>query len=103
LERWSDGSRPATLHNSVTPLSQCPMKIGVVGCGALGSYYGAKLCRDGQETHWLLRSDYECVRAKGVRVRSVTRMSPPVSPASTPCSAGAGRSMASSNVWSLVQ
>ena len=47
------------------------MKIGVVGCGALGSYYGAKLCRDGQETHWLLRSDYECVRAKGVRVRSV--------------------------------
>jgi len=47
------------------------MKIGVVGCGALGSYYGAKLCRDGQETHFLLRSDYEYVRAKGVRVRSV--------------------------------
>ncbi len=47
------------------------MKIGVVGCGALGSYYGAKLCRDGQETHFLLRSDYACVRAKGVRVRSV--------------------------------
>jgi len=47
------------------------MKIGVVGCGALGSYYGAKLCRDGQETHFLLRSDYPCVRAKGVRVRSV--------------------------------
>ena len=47
------------------------MKIGVVGCGALGSYYGAKLCRDGQETHLLLRSDYEWVRAKGVRVRSV--------------------------------
>ncbi len=47
------------------------MKIGVVGCGALGSYYGAKLCRDGQETHFLLRSDYEHVRAKGVRVHSV--------------------------------
>jgi 2-dehydropantoate 2-reductase len=47
------------------------MKIGVIGCGALGSFYGAKLCRDGQETHFLLRSDYECVRAKGVRVRSV--------------------------------
>jgi len=47
------------------------MKIGVVGCGALGSYYGAKLCRDGQETHFLLRSDYAWVRAKGVRVRSV--------------------------------
>ena len=47
------------------------MKIGVVGCGALGSYYGAKLCRDGQETHLLLRSDYACVRARGMRVRSV--------------------------------
>ncbi len=31
------------------------MKIAIVGCGALGSYYGAKLCRDGQETHFLLR------------------------------------------------
>jgi 2-dehydropantoate 2-reductase len=46
------------------------MKIGVVGCGALGSYYGAKLCRDGQEVHFLLRSDYDVVRRKGVRVLS---------------------------------
>jgi len=47
------------------------MKIGMVGCGALGSFYGAKLCRDGQEVHFLLRSDYEVVRRKGVRVHSV--------------------------------
>ena len=47
------------------------MKIGVVGCGALGCYYGAKLCRDGPEVHFLLRSDYEAVRRKGVQVRSV--------------------------------
>jgi len=47
------------------------MKIGVVGCGALGIYYAPKLCRAGQETHWLLRSEYDCVRDKGVRVRSV--------------------------------
>jgi 2-dehydropantoate 2-reductase len=46
------------------------MKIGVVGCGAVGSYYGAKLCRDGQNVTLLLRSDYEAVRRKGVRVRS---------------------------------
>ena len=46
------------------------MKIGIVGCGALGSYYGAKLCRDGQEVHFLLRSDYEVVRRKGVRILS---------------------------------
>lgn len=46
------------------------MKIGIVGCGALGSFYGAKLCRDGQEVHFLLRSDYEVVRRKGVFIRS---------------------------------
>ncbi len=46
------------------------MKFAVVGCGALGSYYGAKLCRDGHEVHFLLRSDYEIVRRKGVRILS---------------------------------
>jgi 2-dehydropantoate 2-reductase len=46
------------------------MKIGVVGCGALGSFYGAKLCRDGQEVHFLLRSGYEVVRQHGVTIRS---------------------------------
>ena len=47
------------------------MKIAVVGCGAVGSYYGAKLCRAGQEVHFLLRSDYEAVRQKGVTIRSI--------------------------------
>ncbi len=46
------------------------MKIAVVGCGALGSYYGARLCRAGHEVHFLLRSDYDAVRQKGVTVRS---------------------------------
>ncbi len=47
------------------------MKIAVVGCGALGSFYGAKLCRTGAEVHFLLRSDYEVVRHRGVEIRSV--------------------------------
>jgi 2-dehydropantoate 2-reductase len=46
------------------------MKIAVVGCGAVGSYYGAKLGRSGQEVHFLLRSDYEAVRRQGVLIRS---------------------------------
>jgi 2-dehydropantoate 2-reductase len=46
------------------------MKIGVVGCGALGSYYGAKLCRDNRDVHFLLRSDYDVVRRKGVTIHS---------------------------------
>lgn len=46
------------------------MKFAIVGCGALGSYYGAKLSRDGQEVHFLLRSDYDVVRRRGLAVRS---------------------------------
>jgi 2-dehydropantoate 2-reductase len=46
------------------------MKIAVVGCGALGSYYGARLCRAGHETYFLLRSDYEVVKERGVLIRS---------------------------------
>jgi 2-dehydropantoate 2-reductase len=46
------------------------MKIAVVGCGALGSYYGGKLCRDGQQVLFLLRSDYEVVRRRGVKILS---------------------------------
>lgn len=48
------------------------MKIAIVGCGALGSYYGAKLCQDGHETHFLLRSDFEMVRRHGVWVEGLT-------------------------------
>lgn len=46
------------------------MKIAVVGCGAVGSYYGAKLARAGSNVHFLLRSDYEAVRRRGVRILS---------------------------------
>ncbi len=46
------------------------MKIAVVGCGAVGSYYGAMLGRAGREIHFLLRSDFETVRQKGVTIRS---------------------------------
>ena len=47
------------------------MKIAIVGCGALGSFYGAKLCRIEPDVHFLLRSDYDVVRRSGVTVRSV--------------------------------
>ena len=47
------------------------MKIGVVGVGALGGYYGARLCRAGAEVHLLLRADYDVVREHGLRVQSL--------------------------------
>ncbi|MDP7012709.1 MAG: 2-dehydropantoate 2-reductase [Verrucomicrobiota bacterium] len=45
-------------------------KIGVVGCGAVGSFYGANLCQTGRDVHFLLRSDYDAVRNDGVHIRS---------------------------------
>ncbi len=47
------------------------MKIAVVGCGALGSYYGAKLCQAGSQVHFLLRSDFDVVRKSGVWIESI--------------------------------
>lgn len=47
------------------------MKIAIVGCGALGSYYGARLCQVEPDVHFLLRSDFAVVREQGVQVRSV--------------------------------
>ncbi len=46
------------------------MKIAVVGCGALGCFYGARLCQTGQDVHLLLRSDYETIHDKGLRIDS---------------------------------
>ncbi len=47
------------------------VKIAVVGCGAVGSFYGARLWRAGADTHFLLRSDFEAVSRGGVRVVSL--------------------------------
>ena len=43
------------------------MRYGIIGAGAIGGYYGAKLARAGQEVHFLLRSDYEYVRQHGLQ------------------------------------
>ncbi|MGE3310828.1 MAG: 2-dehydropantoate 2-reductase [Limisphaerales bacterium] len=45
-------------------------RIAVVGCGALGSYYGACLARAGHDVRLLLRSDFDVVRQRGVEIRS---------------------------------
>jgi 2-dehydropantoate 2-reductase len=47
------------------------MKIAIVGCGALGSFYGAKLSRIEPDVFFLLRSDYAHAKAQGVQVDSV--------------------------------
>ena len=46
------------------------MRYGIIGTGAIGGYYGAKLARAGQEVHFLLHSDYEYVKQHGLQVDS---------------------------------
>jgi 2-dehydropantoate 2-reductase len=46
------------------------MRIGVIGSGALGLYYGALLQRAGHDVHFLLRRDYQAISHTGLRVTS---------------------------------
>ena len=46
------------------------MRYAIIGTGAIGGYYGAKLARGGAEVHFLLHSDYEYVLNNGLQVNS---------------------------------
>ena len=46
------------------------MRYGIIGTGAIGGYYGAKLAHAGMEVHFLLHSDYEYVKQHGLQVDS---------------------------------
>lgn len=46
------------------------MKYAVIGTGAIGGYYGAKLSKGGAEVHFLLHSDYDYVKEHGLQVDS---------------------------------
>jgi 2-dehydropantoate 2-reductase len=45
-------------------------RIAVVGAGAIGCYYGGKLAQFGRDVHFLMRSDHDVVRKRGLRIRS---------------------------------
>lgn len=46
------------------------MKIGIIGSGALGLYYGAMLQHSGEDVHFLLRRDYQAIKDGGLNVHS---------------------------------
>jgi len=48
-----------------------PLRIVVVGTGAVGGYYGALLARAGHDVQFLARSDHEHLLRHGLRVESV--------------------------------
>ncbi|MDB6070302.1 MAG: 2-dehydropantoate 2-reductase [Verrucomicrobiales bacterium] len=45
-------------------------RIAIIGSGAMGCYYGARLAQHGHEVNFLMRSDLEHVRAHGLRIKS---------------------------------
>ncbi|MGG6297578.1 putative 2-dehydropantoate 2-reductase [Leptolyngbya sp. AN02str] len=50
--------------------SAAPLRYAIIGTGALGGFYGARLQQAGLEVHYLLRSDYEHVRQHGLIIES---------------------------------
>ena len=46
------------------------MRIGVIGAGALGLYYGALLQRGGHDVRFLMRRDFQAVSNQGLKVTS---------------------------------
>ncbi len=47
------------------------MKIAILGAGALGCFYGARLAKAGEDVTLILRSAYEPVKLHGLRIDSV--------------------------------
>ena len=45
-------------------------RIGVIGTGAIGGFYGVMLARAGYDVHFLLRSEYAAVQENGITVES---------------------------------
>jgi|TARA_B110001454_G_scaffold32715_2_gene32027 2-dehydropantoate 2-reductase len=45
-------------------------KVAVVGAGAVGTYYGARLAERGHDVAFILRSDYSAVSERGITVNS---------------------------------
>ena len=46
------------------------MRYGVIGMGAIGGFYGAKLAHASKEVHFLSHSDYQYVKERGLQVDS---------------------------------
>ncbi|MBQ8463264.1 MAG: putative 2-dehydropantoate 2-reductase [Prevotella sp.] len=46
------------------------MRYGIIGTGAIGGYYGARLAQSGREVYFLLHRDYDFVLENGLQVDS---------------------------------
>jgi len=47
-------------------------RIAIIGSGALGCYYGARLAKAGYDVHFLVRTGRAAILARGIRVKTPT-------------------------------
>jgi 2-dehydropantoate 2-reductase len=47
-------------------------RVAIIGSGALGCYYGARLVKSGCDVHFLVRSGRAAITARGIRVKTPT-------------------------------
>jgi 2-dehydropantoate 2-reductase len=52
-------------------MSSSKPRIGIIGTGAIGGFYGVMLANAGFDVHFLLRSEYDAVAARGLQLNSV--------------------------------
>ncbi len=55
----------------MTAVASPAPRIGIIGTGAIGGFYGVMLARAGFDVHFLLRSEYAAVSEHGLRINSV--------------------------------
>lgn len=54
----------------MTATAEQPPRIGIIGTGAIGGFYGVMLARAGFDVHFLLRSEFSAVAEGGLQLHS---------------------------------
>jgi len=49
-------------------MEAAPLRIAVVGTGAIGSFYGGKLAVGGRHVHFLVRGGFDQIKRSGIRI-----------------------------------
>jgi 2-dehydropantoate 2-reductase len=66
----NDESGPAPRTVTRDDVDPTKRRYAVVGTGAIGGYYGARLAAAGHEVHFVARTDLDAMRRRGLRVES---------------------------------
>lgn len=56
--------------SELLPIFASMMNYTVIGTGAIGGFYGGKLCKAGRKVRFLLHTDYEYVKEYGLQIDS---------------------------------